>query len=501
MQTKTIHLSHAVFLSSPLALLAAASALNACTADFKTQCPDGTTQTAGGGNIDDDGVCTPNDQLPAGSGGTAGTGGASGASGASGSVPAPVGACQAGQKQCSAEGLSECGADEQWGAPAACEIECDGAKNECVVPVQLAAGDAHACALLSDGTVRCWGDNALGQLGNGSEAGATKPVHVAVVAKATRIVSNTSTTCVTLEDRRALCWGKNSFGSIDAALGEAVKTPTDLGATDIKQISPGGSHICAVTETTSAVQCRGYNFYGQVGNGDSGIQSAGFETAIGIAGSPQQVAAGKLHTCATTSGGTAYCWGYGDRGVTGSATDETFHQAQLLQGVNDATEVYSGDHRACAALKNGAVVCWGSNDFGSLGRGPTFTQTQSNVPSAVANLSEVSKISMSNAPHLCALKNDGTVWCWGSNKKAQLGVGCEQVPCTEGQESASSSPIKSSFTQAIDIATGGFIVSGGFSCALGADHSITCLGGNDNGQLGIGRVSPFELTPQRVVWR
>lgn len=188
-----------------LGLAAGASGFSACAAEFKTKCPEGTTQV-GGGDVDE--ACIKDGA--GGAGGVPAGGGQGGGNGVGGEGGGPTAACAAGATRCANDAQEICGEGGQWGPAKACDIACDAAGSTCVVPVQVAAGSAFACALLSDGTVRCWGGNSSGQLGNGGDAGALVPTPVAGVSNAAKVVAGSAGACVINHDKSAACWGANN---------------------------------------------------------------------------------------------------------------------------------------------------------------------------------------------------------------------------------------------------------------------------------------------------
>ena len=84
----------------------------------------------------------------------------------------------------------------------------------------IAAGSAHTCALLSDTTVKCWGFNSSGELGDGSTTNASTPVVVqnavtgAVLSGVTAIAGGADDTCILLSGGAVQCWGFNGNGSL-----------------------------------------------------------------------------------------------------------------------------------------------------------------------------------------------------------------------------------------------------------------------------------------------
>jgi alpha-tubulin suppressor-like RCC1 family protein len=490
-----------------LALPLAGVGLWACDGEFRNDCPEGTTQTAGGGDIKD--ACTSNDAL-AGTGGVAGGAGSAGGTGGggmAGGLPPPLGACEAGQKQCSAGGLSECGPNGQWQAPAACEIGCNEAKGECVTPVQLAAGSTHACALLSDGTVRCWGDNGQGQLGGGPGPAVFRPQPVAGLTDVEQLKSSYDATCAISKTKDVYCWGANRSSMLTAEDKDKVDTP-QMVAGNVLDVTLGSNHLCYATDQSvegSLIRCRGQNYYAQAGNGLAGVDTEAdttddlekaFVDAQGVSGLPQAIAAGSDHTCALSQTGSSHCWGQNASGQTADPT--TFSSGGVTKTAvsvprDGLLQLAASAKATCAIETGGKVLCWGNNLANELGRGNLFL-VRAVEPDYVVNLVEAEHLS-AGSYHLCAVTKNGEVWCWGSASQAKLGKECSapDIQCDSGETTGF--PTRVALPQkATKLSTASA------SCALLVDHSVHCWGPNDYGQLGIGKVSAFESVPRRVVW-
>ena len=212
--------------------------------------------------------------------------------------------------------------------------------------LKIAAGGAHTCALLSGGTISCWGSNVYGQLGNGSTTDALTPGPVSGITTATAISVGYYHTCAILSGGTVSCWGDNTYGQLGTG---TVTTAT--------AIAVGGFHTCALL-SSGTVSCWGRNDHGQLGGGTVTAATA--------------ISAGGYHTCALLSGGTVSCWGLNDYGQLGNGTVAT------------ATAISAGGGgHTCALLTGGTVSCWGRNGTGQLGNGTT---TNSSTPVTVSGL-------------------------------------------------------------------------------------------------------------------
>jgi len=144
--------------------------------------------------------------------------------------------------------------------------------------VDVSVGDGHACAVLVDGSLQCWGRNDSGQLGQWAvSAGTSGPVTVTIpgISFVTDVSAGAGRTCavgvatgaLSSTDTRVACWGDNSTGAVGDGtttrrLVPAVIPTLGRGATDV---DTGVSHTCAVV--WSRVECWGSNSSGQLGNG------------------------------------------------------------------------------------------------------------------------------------------------------------------------------------------------------------------------------------------
>jgi alpha-tubulin suppressor-like RCC1 family protein len=182
----------------------------------------------------------------------------------------------------------------------------------------IAGGKGHTCALLSGGTVQCWGYGYKGQLGNGSITTTQGiPVSVSSISTATAVVAGTDHTCALLSGGTVQCWGKGNYGQLGNGSTSNQSTPVSVSSiSSATAISAGGWHTCALL-SGGTVQCWGYNYYGQLGNGSTSNQStpvsvSSISTATAIS------AGGWYHACAVLSGGTVQCWGHGGYGRLGN---------------------------------------------------------------------------------------------------------------------------------------------------------------------------------------
>ena len=241
----------------------------------------------------------------------------------------------------------------------------------------------------------------------------------------------------------------------------------------------GPRHGCGLTDKQT-VECRGQNIFGQLGisSCDWGRPSA--TPVTGQAGPARQIAAGRVHTCALLTDGQIACWGLNNNGQlgdgTGGGSGDVRKAPALVVGLpGPARQVVAGRYHSCALLEDGTLHCWGSNQKGQLGTGfDGATLVMSAVPMPVAGLAAGVVKLTAGAYHTCALLKGGQAACWGDNQSGQLGDGT-RVSRTRP------TPTKKLAGTAVFLTAGDF-----HTCALLQEGTYTCWGANRAGQLGTG---------------
>ncbi len=375
----------------------------------------------------------------------------------------------------------------------------------------IAAGNTHTCALQSGGSVKCWGQGGNGQLGDGFPGDPgnqlrTTPVTVSGINDATAIATGGFHSCAIVTDGEVRCWGDDGLGQLgDGTLGDYSLVPVEVsGLTGATALAAGEFFTCALRDD-STVWCWGANGFGQLGDGTT-TDSPG---PVEVAGLPDPdehpalaLTAGNGHACVLVDdiGEPALCWGANTFGQLGHKTvdanpdpeitemvpsptplvvqidaDPT-PNGELLEPLINVRSMSAGQFHTCSLIGGGAARCWGQNGRGALGTDPNASDdelTDSSSAVVVGGLSGASAVTAGGF-HSCAIVGTGMA-CWGYNFYGQLG----------GYEPESTVPVQVTAATGMGSVTTGF----GFACAVRIPElpgPPACWGRNNHGQLGAG---------------
>jgi alpha-tubulin suppressor-like RCC1 family protein len=303
--------------------------------------------------------------------------------------------------------------------------------------IAIASGNGFSCAIRRlGGTVDCWGLNHAGALGNGTTTNSNVPVPVSGVTNAMAIAAGDEHACALISGGAIQCWGQNGDGELGNGSTVNSSTPvTVTGPPAWTAVSAGGNDTCAI-DTSAHAACWGANDRGQLGAGldptsVTHVASPSFDVTTGLAGPPlgpvTSIGVGERHNCAVVLN-QAYCWGDQTFGLLGNGltTPPASPFAVQVTGLNVAAQVSAGASSACSALALGGVDCWGQNFAGQFGNGTTAPSLTFVVASGLTSISKVTV----GAAHACALRSDGTVSCWGLNITGQIGNGTTTTQLT-----------------------------------------------------------------------
>lgn len=385
-------------------------------------------------------------------------------------------------------------------------------------------GKGHFCWVIqTDHSVKCWGRNWEGQIGNGEDrntciekynnktyteeqyrlcAFPSSPTK-ALIDNVRSVTAGFKNTCAIKLDNTLWCWGQNSYGQVDPTNPDVdVNTPKQVaGLTNVRSVTfpkPGANGIatCAL-KNDGTVWCWGSN------GGGVWAGYLGIDKTIGIVTAPTQVpnidnvtalSAGGAHICALKNDGTVWCWGNNYSGQLGIGTTGNIITVPTKSGMSNATKISAGFDFTCAVKTDSTLWCWGSNGSGQLGvkiprvnkkNTSGFVGTPS--PMQISGISNVKDISSGTA-YNCATKNDLSLWCWGDNISGQLGRG------TRWQKDPQTGYLVPNPDEYIPQAVTGFTntaqVATTFrsTCAAQTNGSLYCWGWDVYRQLGQGGV-------------
>ena len=402
---------------------------------------------------------------------------------------------------------------------------------------KISVGDAHACVINSNGGVVCWGNGGSGRLGNNNSVDQDHPVAVVgldrdgdnngddLLGDIVQVSAGEAHTCALKSNGRVVCWGDGDDGHLGnnelmgkdypvAVVGEDSDDDDngDGFLSEIVQISAGAEHTCAL-QSNGGVVCWGHGGDGRLGNDAVvvkhhpvavvGEDSDGNGSGDGLLGNIVQISAGGQHTCALKSDGGMVCWGSGivgrlghngtsSRGhpvaVVGEDSDNDNNGDDFLNGI---IGISAGEFHTCALKSDGVVRCWGYGDSGRLGNDDTANfdypiavvgEDSDNDDNGNNSLSGILQIDIGNS-HSCAIRSDKSAVCWGHGGDGRLGnddVASKDHPvAVVGEDGDDDDNGNGLLVDVVQVGPGG-----AHTCALKLDGGVVCWGDGRNGRLG-----------------
>ncbi|MGI8411580.1 MAG: RCC1 domain-containing protein [Solirubrobacteraceae bacterium] len=363
---------------------------------------------------------------------------------------------------------------------------------------RVAVGAVHSLALSATGQLYAWGDNAFGELGDGTTTGAHMPVAVAAGAipagtKIAEIAGGSGFSVALSASGQLYAWGYNRHGELGDGTTTDSNVPVAVSAGDIPpgtkitQIAAGDRHSLALS-STGQLYAWGHNTYGQLGKGtitDSHVPVAVSAGAIPVGTRITQIAAGDIYSLALGSTGQLYAWGDNAFGELGDGTTTGAHvpvavSAGAIPAGAQVTQIAAGFDHSLALSSTGQIYAWGYDDHGQLGI------------NSVANTSTPARVAMYDIPagetiiqvaagdnYSLALSASGQLYSWGENDYGQLG---------DGDTTDESVPEAAALPAGAKLAS----LAGGSS----ASHRLALTAGNGSGGGPVPVVSALKIAPR-----
>jgi cysteine-rich repeat protein len=356
------------------------------------------------------------------------------------------------------------------------------------VVVDVQGGQDDACAITELGEVWCWGDNADGQIGDGTAVDRPTPQLVALPSAAQTIALGDDFACALLLTDQVFCWGEaEDFQLASGDLVDVLSPSEVMGApaVDLVAIEAGGRGTCVISAANERY-CWGFSENGQLGLAPASQLEP---VPVSFSGPLRELVLDSAEefgvTCGVLLDGTVECTGdgtlvasLGGSPAAGYFEPISYHLTMptVLPFASDVQDLDMGDSFACVATTTN-VQCWGDNSQRQLGQGGVST-ADILTPVPVMGLGVVDELEVGNQ-HAC-VRIAGAVQCWGNNSNFQAGEGTDttdqSLPFTV-----------MGLADATDIALGE-----AHGCALRATGVVSCWGDDLNGQLGDNDADPLD---------
>ena len=344
----------------------------------------------------------------------------------------------------------------------------------------------NMAAITENGDLYCWGDNSYGQVGNGTTKVQTIPIKVLenVISVSLNVRDDWGCISAAITTNGDLyCWGDNSYGQVGNGTTEDQTIPVKV-LENVISVSLN-DRFSAATTTNGDLYCWGDNSYGQVGNGTTEDQTTPVKVLENVKSVLFNDGIFSQSSAAITTNGDLYRWGCNNCGKIGNGTTE--NQITPIKILENVKSVSLNDTNGAAIKTNGDLYCWGSNAYGQVGNREITNQT---IPIKV--LSNVRFIFLSDVCNGCtsaAIKTNGDLYCWGSNKYGQVGNGTVTEPQI--------SPAKV-LENVVFVFLNSYDSQGYTSAAITTNGDLYCWGRNDYGQVGNGTITN-QFSPVKVL--
>lgn len=286
---------------------------------------------------------------------------------------------------------------------------------------QSVSGGAYfTMGLKTDGTLWCWGDNAKGQIGDGTTINRNIPTRIGTGNNWAKIAAGSSFSLGMKADGTIWTWGDNYYGQLGDGTTANRNIPMQVGAAaDWADIATGEYHTFAI-KADGTLWGWGYNRFGQLGDGT--IVNKSIPVQIGTSTDWLSVTSSESHTLAIKADGTLWGWGDNAKGQLGDGTTISVSSPVQIGTATNWKTVDTGNGFSIGIRTDGTLWSWGYNSSGQLGDGTTSPK---NIPTQVGTEVNWKSVKIGEYGSVIAIKTDGTLWTWGNNSWGQLGDGTE----------------------------------------------------------------------------
>ena len=326
-------------------------------------------------------------------------------------------------------------------------------------------------------TLWTWGDNASGSLGDGTTTSRSSPNTTTGAGSNWKTIAVSAHVLAVKNDGTLWTWGAGTYGVLGISSTASRSSPgTTVVAGTTWGTVAAGDRFSASIKTDGTLWTWGKNNVGQLGTGNVTSRSSPNTTAAALAGDWQRIACGYEHVVAVKTDGSLFSWGRNTSGALGSGTTTSRSSPVSIAG-STWTTVSAGFNCSAATKSDGTLWLWGDNTKGQLGDGTT-TNRSSPVTTTVAGTTwkQVAIGRVSTA----AVKNDGSLWTWGDNSTGTLGNGTTT-------DRSSPNTVVGAGLNWNRVAVGQLnATGGGFAMAIKNDGTLWTWGSDASGQLGDG---------------
>ena len=347
--------------------------------------------------------------------------------------------------------------------------------------LSVSANGQTVAAIGANNTLWAWGSGNEGQLGLGSITTQLSPAQVGTAATWASVSTGVGQTLAVRQDGTLWAWGSNRNGQLGLGTTTTQTTPQQVGTTTTwVSVSTGYLHTLAVRQDGS-LWAWGYNRYGQLGTGPTNADQL-TPARVGTANTWASISAGYYHSAALYRDGSLWAWGANFLGQVGAGPGAPQLMPAQITSTPTWRTVAAGFYKAIGIRTDGSLWAWGGNSSGNLGTGD---QLDRDVPTPVGGAATWQNVTIANSVTL-AVRQDGTLWAWGDNQNGQLGTGAALTYLTTTSVQVGTA----SNWQSV-------LAGPKHVLALRQDGTLWAWGSNESGQLGNGTTTP-QISPIQV---